>query len=94
MAKKQYPLRVDPDLWSAVEQWAADELRSVNGQMEYIIRDSLKHAGRLPKHTGHSRTNMRRADPHTDASPQQSANYSGGRSPETHESVEPSRPQD
>lgn len=94
MAKKQYPLRVDPDLWSAVEQWAADELRSVNGQMEYIIRDSLKHAGRLPKHTGHSRTNMRRADSHTDESPQQSANHSDGQSLESHESVEPSKLRD
>ena len=92
MAKKQYPLRVDPDLWSAVEQWAADELRSVNGQMEYIIRDSLKHAGRLPNYTGHSRTNMRRADSHTDESAHQSANHSDGQSTETHESVEPSKP--
>jgi hypothetical protein len=49
MAKKQYPLRVDPELWKAVEKWASDELRSVNGQMEYIIRESLKSAGRLPK---------------------------------------------
>ncbi|MCI1914441.1 MAG: hypothetical protein LKJ05_01720 [Bifidobacteriaceae bacterium] len=48
-AKKQYPLRVDPELWKAVEQWSSDELRSVNGQMEYIIRESLKRAGRLPK---------------------------------------------
>lgn len=48
-AKKQYPLRVDPELWKAVEKWASDELRSVNGQMEYIIRESLKRSGRLPK---------------------------------------------
>ena len=48
VAKKQYPLRVDPELWKAVERWANDELRSVNGQMEFIIRDSLRRAGRLP----------------------------------------------
>ena len=55
-AKKQYPLRVDPELWQAVEHWANDELRSVNGQMEFIIRDSLKRAGRLPKkHTNTAR---------------------------------------
>ncbi|MCI1983490.1 MAG: hypothetical protein LKJ47_01775 [Bifidobacteriaceae bacterium] len=47
-AKKQYPLRVDPELWKAVEKWASDELRSVNGQMEFIIRESLKRSGRLP----------------------------------------------
>ncbi|PJM73378.1 Arc family DNA binding domain-containing protein [Bifidobacterium primatium] len=62
MAKKQYPLRVDPLLWEAVERWAADELRSVNGQMEYIIRDSLKRAGRLPKQLPPSRTNSRRGE--------------------------------
>ena len=49
VAKKQYPLRIDPELWSAVERWANDELRSVNGQLEFIIRESLKRAGRLPK---------------------------------------------
>ncbi|PLS32018.1 hypothetical protein Uis1B_0110 [Bifidobacterium margollesii] len=61
MAKKQYPLRVDPLLWEAVERWAADELRSVNGQMEFIIRDSLKRAGRLPEKLPPARTNTRHA---------------------------------
>lgn len=65
-SKKQYPLRVDPELWSAVEQWASDELRSVNGQMEFIIGDALRRAGRLPRDIGPSRTNGRRA--HDDAS--------------------------
>jgi hypothetical protein len=59
-SKKQYPLRVDPALWSAVEQWANDELRSVNGQMEFIIRDALRRAGRLPTNVDPSRTNARR----------------------------------
>lgn len=48
MAKrKQYPLRVDPDVWEALERWAADELRSVNAQIEFIMRRALKDAGRL-----------------------------------------------
>ena len=48
MAKrKQYPLRVDPDVWEAVEKWAADDLRSVNAQVEFILRRALKDAGRL-----------------------------------------------
>lgn len=34
---------------SALEKWAADEFRSVNGQLEYIITDALRKAGRLPK---------------------------------------------
>ena len=48
MAKrKQYPLRVDPAVWEAVERWAADDLRSVNAQVEFILRRALKDAGRL-----------------------------------------------
>lgn len=50
MAKrKQYPLRVDPALWEAVERWAADDLRSVNAQVEFILRRALADAGRLKK---------------------------------------------
>jgi hypothetical protein len=45
--RKQYPLRVDSALWEALEQWASDELRSVNAQVEFILRKSLKDAGRL-----------------------------------------------
>ncbi len=48
-ARKQYPLRIDPDVWAAVECWAADEMRSANGQVEWILRDALRRAGRLPK---------------------------------------------
>ena len=49
MAKrKQYPLRIDPQVWEAVERWAADEMRSANGQVEWILRQALRRAGRLP----------------------------------------------
>jgi hypothetical protein len=41
-ARKQYLLRVDPKLWAEVEKWAADELRSVNAQVEYILRDAVR----------------------------------------------------
>lgn len=58
MAKrKQYPLRVDPAIWEAVERWAADDLRSVNAQVEYILRRALKEAGRL-KPPGESNENV------------------------------------
>ena len=46
--RKQYPLRIDPEVWAAVERWAADEMRSANGQVEWILRDALRRAGRLP----------------------------------------------
>ena len=49
MARKQYPLRIDPQIWEAVQRWADDEMRSANGQVEWILRDALKRYGRLPK---------------------------------------------
>ncbi len=49
MARKQYPLRIDPAVWEAVQRWADDEMRSANGQVEWILRDALKRYGRLPK---------------------------------------------
>ena len=47
--KKSFVLRVDPELFKAVEKWAADEFRSTNGQLEWMINQSLKAEGRLPK---------------------------------------------
>jgi hypothetical protein len=47
--RKPYLLRLDPAVHAALERWAADELRSLNGQIEYLLRESLKAAGRLPK---------------------------------------------
>ena len=47
--KKPFVLRVDPILLESVEKWSADELRSTNGQLEWIIREALKKAGRLRK---------------------------------------------
>lgn len=46
-ARKQYPLRIDPEVWEAVQIWANDEFRSVNAQVEWILRESLRKAGRL-----------------------------------------------
>lgn len=48
MVRKQYPLRIDPTIWEAIQRWADDEMRSANGQVEWILRDALKRAGRLP----------------------------------------------
>ena len=44
-ARKAYPLRVDPALWAAVERLAATELRSVNAQVECLLREALKEHG-------------------------------------------------
>jgi len=47
MAKKSFVLRIDEDLFKALEKWSADEFRSVNGQMEWLMAQALKKAGRL-----------------------------------------------
>ena len=45
--KKQFLIRIDKALWDQLERWAADELRSINGQIEYILRDAVtKRKGR------------------------------------------------
>lgn len=54
MAKKEtntksFILRVDADTMSAIEKWAADEFRSTNGQLQWIITEALRKARRLPK---------------------------------------------
>jgi hypothetical protein len=43
--RKAYLLRVDPDLWSEIERLAQAELRSVNGQIEYLLREALARRG-------------------------------------------------
>lgn len=45
--KKAYPLRISVEVLDAVQRWADDELRSVNAQIEYVLRDALRKAGRL-----------------------------------------------
>lgn len=47
MQKKPFVLRVSPAMMNALERWAADEFRSVNGQIEWILNRALKEAGRL-----------------------------------------------
>jgi hypothetical protein len=46
-AKKAYPLRIHGDILDAMKRWSDDELRSLNGQIEYVMRDALRRAGRL-----------------------------------------------
>jgi hypothetical protein len=45
--KKKFLLRIDPELYDALERWAADELRSVNAQIEFLLRQALRRNGRL-----------------------------------------------
>jgi hypothetical protein len=45
--KKTFVLRIDPEVMKAVEKWASDDFRSINGQLEWIIHNALKEAKRL-----------------------------------------------
>ena len=42
MARKQFLLRIDPELWKELEKWAADDLRSVNAQVEWLLREAVR----------------------------------------------------
>lgn len=68
-ARKQYPLRIDPKLWAELEAWAQDELRSVNGQIEYILRRAVAQ-----------RKRSKQAEPGTDSSPEESSPPEGPKS--------------
>ena len=45
--KKKFLLRLDAGLYDALEKWAADELRSINAQMEFVLKEAARRAGRL-----------------------------------------------
>jgi len=45
--KKSYPLRINADVLTAMRRWSDDELRSLNAQIEYVLRDALRRQGRL-----------------------------------------------
>ncbi len=47
MAKKAFALRIDEQMLVALQRWADDEFRSVNGQMEFLLRDALLKSGRM-----------------------------------------------
>lgn len=49
MAKKAFALRIDEAMLQALQQWADDEFRSVNGQIEYLLREALVKSGRVKR---------------------------------------------
>jgi hypothetical protein len=46
--KKKFLLRIDEKIYAALEKWAADELRSINAQIEFLLTEALKKTGRMP----------------------------------------------
>jgi len=49
---KRFLLRLDPRLFEALRRWADDDLRSINAQIEYLLTDQARRAGRLPRKPG------------------------------------------
>lgn len=45
--KKRFLLRIDPELYATLERWAADDLRSINGQIEFVLKEAARVAGRF-----------------------------------------------
>lgn len=58
---KSFVLRVDSETMAAIEKWAADEFRSTNGQLQWIISEALRKSGRLPKKK-HAQPNKEKED--------------------------------
>ena len=52
--KKAYPLRINADILDAMQRWSEDELRSMNAQIEYVLRDALRKAGRMSRKNTHT----------------------------------------
>lgn len=50
--RKAYPLRISAEVLDAMQRWAQDELRSANAQIEYVLRDALRRAGRMKPGAG------------------------------------------
>ena len=49
MKKKSFPLRIHPDILESMQKWANDDLRSINAQIEFVLRESLASSGRLDR---------------------------------------------
>jgi hypothetical protein len=60
--KKSYPLRIDPELWAEIERLAAQELRSANAQVEYLLREALARRGRPVAHASPKGSTGRKAE--------------------------------
>lgn len=54
--KKPFVLRIDPEKFKAIEKWAADEFRSTNGQIEYLLDQALRKSGRWKTISGKDKT--------------------------------------
>ncbi len=63
MPRKPFLLRIDDQLLASIQRWASDDMRSLNGQIEYLLRDTLRRAGRLPRRTPADEAAIRASEP-------------------------------
>jgi hypothetical protein len=61
--RKAFPLRLDPAVYDALQRWAAADLRSLNAQIEFLLRRALREAGRLPTDEGAGEPAARKEKP-------------------------------
>lgn len=61
--KKKFLLRIDSSVYAALEKWAADELRSINAQIEFLLTDALKKSGRMPQRDEENKDNPTNPNP-------------------------------
>lgn len=52
--KKKFLLRIDENIYTALEKWAADDFRSINAQIEFLLKDALKRSGRVNNSSANS----------------------------------------
>ncbi|MEW2355949.1 hypothetical protein [Spirillospora sp. NPDC029432] len=79
--RKKILLRLDPAVHDALARWAADELRSTNAQIEFLLRAALSDAGRMPRAAGRMRRPGRPARSDPDAAPPGTAGDDGSEPP-------------
>lgn len=60
--KKKFLLRIDENVYAALEKWAADDLRSINAQIEFLLKESLKKANRPSNNTSENSASIPPAD--------------------------------
>ncbi len=63
MPRKPFLLRIDDQTLAAIQRWAAADMRSLNGQIEFLLRDALRRAGRLPKGEPEDEAAVRASEP-------------------------------
>ncbi|MDH7605775.1 MAG: hypothetical protein QHH13_12810 [Melioribacter sp.] len=57
--KKKFLLRIDENIYNALEKWAADDLRSINAQIEFLLKDILRKSGRLKETNDNNEKNSK-----------------------------------